>query len=454
MPLNENEKTEFKESFNHEDFEAEVVSFLNEEGGTIYIGVTNKGVGKGVADIDKTMLLASDSLLDRIAPDCSELTSIHEDEVDGAKVVRVDVKKGYRLFHIKKYGHSPKGCYRRYGSRKKSMTQDEIDRRYRASLPQESILEKKSPRKELTFSVLKIYLNSAKVAFQDASFGEDFNLRRENGAYNYMAYLLSDQFDESIKVARFKGKGESGDLVMRKEFGKGCIFKVFYDLKDYMDSVERRVRTYFDNGMRRDEYLYDEEAFTEAWKNAILHNSYHTGQFPQIYLYDDHLEIMSHGNPLDRMGKDEFLRGKSKPLNEALMKIAINVELTDQTGKGNKDIVRAYGPEAFEFSDTFLTVKLPYNPLAMDGNEGTGEMDVPVNVPVNADALNESETAVLSALATNPNLVREQLAEVLGKSVKTVARALDSLKKKGRIVRVGADKNGHWEIAGGNDNGE
>ena len=36
------------------------------------------------------------------------------------------------------------------------------------------------------------------------------------------------------------------------------------------------------------------------------------------------------------------------------MKLAINIELTDQTGKGNKDIVKAYGSDAFEFSDTFL----------------------------------------------------------------------------------------------------
>ena len=61
MPLNENEKSEFKEFFDHVDFEAEVVSFLNEEGGTIYIGATNNGAGKGVADIGKTMLLISDS---------------------------------------------------------------------------------------------------------------------------------------------------------------------------------------------------------------------------------------------------------------------------------------------------------------------------------------------------------------------------------------------------------
>ena len=112
MPLNENDKTEFKESFDHEDFEAEVVSFLNEEGGTIYLGVAKDGTAKGVKDIDRTMIMISDSLLDRIAPDCSELTSIHEDVVDEVKVIRVEVEKGYGLFHIKKYGHSPKGCYR------------------------------------------------------------------------------------------------------------------------------------------------------------------------------------------------------------------------------------------------------------------------------------------------------------------------------------------------------
>lgn len=85
MPLNENDRTEFKESFDHEDFEAGVVSFLNEEGGTIYVGVTNKGVGKGLDDIDKTMLSISESLLDRISPDCSELTFVHEDQVDGGQ---------------------------------------------------------------------------------------------------------------------------------------------------------------------------------------------------------------------------------------------------------------------------------------------------------------------------------------------------------------------------------
>ncbi len=369
-------------------------------------------------------------------------------------MIRVDVMKGYRLFHIKKYGHSPKGCYRRYGSRKKSMEQDEIDRLYRASVPSATIVEKKSPKEKLTFSIFKIYLNSSHVAFDDSSFDESFGLRREDGAYNYMAYLLSDQFDESIKDARFRGRGESGDLVMRKEFGKGCIFKVFYDLLDYMDSVERSVRTYFDKGLRRDEYLYDESAFVEAWKNAVLHNSYHTNQFPQVYLYDDHLEVMSHGDPLQRMTKEEFLRGKSKPLNEVLMKIAINVELTDQTGKGNKDIVHAYGPGAFEFSENFLTVRIPYNPLALEASLSDGGINVLVNVPVNVP-VNFSEERrpsyrdteiVLKVLRSNPYLSREEIATKLGKNMKTVSRIITALKQEGRLLRIGSEKNGRWII--------
>ena len=41
--------------------------------------------------------------------------------------------------------------------------------------------------------------------------------------------------------------------------------------------------------------------------------------------------------------------------------------------KGNKDIVKAYGPGAFEFSDSFLAVRVPYNPLALDSPLSDGD---------------------------------------------------------------------------------
>ena len=47
----------------------------------------------------------------------------------------------------------------------------------------------------------------------------------------------------------------------------------------------------------------------------------------------------------------------------------MNIDITDQTGKGNKDIVEAYGKDVFEIMEHTLTVKIPYNKLAMDLNE-------------------------------------------------------------------------------------
>ena len=46
----------------------------------------------------------------------------------------------------------------------------------------------------------------------------------------------------------------------------------------------------------------------------------------------------------------------------------------------------------------------------------------------------------------NPMITAEQLAMHLSKSGRTAQRYIDSLQKKNIIRRVGAKKDGHWEI--------
>ena len=50
-------------------------------------------------------------------------------------------------------------------------------------------------------------------------------------------------------------------------------------------------------------------------------------------------------------------------------------------------------------------------------------------------ALNASEKAILALLKQNPKYSREEIAERISKTVRTVQRALDSLKEKGYIKR-------------------
>lgn len=61
-------------------------------------------------------------------------------------------------------------------------------------------------------------------------------------------------------------------------------------------------------------------------------------------------------------------------------------------------------------------------------------------------ALSKTEKAVYQLLKLQPNLTRKELAIEISKTIKTVQRALDGLKNKGLIARVGNTRTGYWKI--------
>ena len=62
-----------------------------------------------------------------------------------------------------------------------------------------------------------------------------------------------------------------------------------------------------------------------------------------------------------------------------------------------------YGPDVFEFSDSFLTVKLPYNPLVVnESTELVGGVNGGVNGGINFAELREEER-VFSAIMSLGN---------------------------------------------------
>ena len=60
--------------------------------------------------------------------------------------------------------------------------------------------------------------------------------------------------------------------------------------------------------------------------------------------------------------------------------------------------------------------------------------------------LNGTEMAVLAILKQKPDSSREEVADKISKTVRTVQRALDSLRDKGYIRRVGSKQTPTWEV--------
>ncbi len=65
--------------------------------------------------------------------------------------------------------------------------------------------------------------------------------------------------------------------------------------------------------------------------------------------------------------------------------------------------------------------------------------------PVNIEGM-KTPDAIMALVAANPNITRAEMAERIGKDIRTIGRAIKKLQDVGKLRRVGSDKAGHWEV--------
>lgn len=53
---------------------------------------------------------------------------------------------------------------------------------------------------------------------------------------------------------------------------------------------------------------------------------------------------------------------------------------------------------------------------------------------------------MLNEIKRNPYITQEQLAEIVGVTRKSIVTNMKKLQEQGLIKRIGADKNGYWNV--------
>ena len=90
----ETNRIENKEQLN-EEFEQEVIAFLNyKEGGIIYIGINKNGQAVGIKDIDLTQLQIKDRIKNNIQPSTLGLFDVTVETIDNKVVIKVTISSG------------------------------------------------------------------------------------------------------------------------------------------------------------------------------------------------------------------------------------------------------------------------------------------------------------------------------------------------------------------------
>ena len=370
MSKTETNRIENKEQLN-EDFEQEVIAFLNyKEGGIIYVGINKNGQVVGVENTDLTQLQIKDRIKNNIQPSTLGLFDVTVETIENKEVIKVIISSGTeKPYYLRKKGRTPEGCYIRVGSSKERMTERMIDDMYARRI-KNTLKEIDSPRQELTFNQLKIYYEEHGLKLND-NFLQNLDLLTSEGKYNYNAFLLADENNVSIKLVKYLGTNKM-DLVENQEYGYRCIITATQRILDRLDA-ENTVYAKIEYKGRKEVEMIDKAALKEAVINAVVHNDYSYGNSPIIELYSDRIEITSAGGLPQELSQEEFLEGVTAPRNKELIRVFKDVDLIENIGSGVLRILDAYDKSCFIFMDHFLRVSFKYKENPFEYEEKTNK---------------------------------------------------------------------------------
>jgi len=251
----ESETVEFKRIVT-DDFEKEIVAFLNSVGGILYLGLDDDGTVIGLDRAKEQSLAVIDRIKTTILPSPLGLFNMEVGQDNGKEYVKITVAQGMeKPFYLKKYGRSPKGCYIRVGSQTTQMSEQMIEELFSRRM-RDTLSNVPSPNQNLSFSQLRIYYQELGFDATSEFFLQNLGLYTEEGKFNYVAYLMADVNSISIKVARFRGTDKL-DIVECNEYGNSCLVKAARQVLDKLEMVNTTVVRVTGEAERREIHLVE-----------------------------------------------------------------------------------------------------------------------------------------------------------------------------------------------------
>ena len=113
--------------------------------------------------------------------------------------------------------------------------------------------------------------------------------------------------------------------------------------------------------------------------------------------------------------------------------------------RGIPVISSEYGEGAFDFSDSDITVTIPFNFINEVGDKVGNKVGDKVGNKTEEHGLNDSQTRVLAEIRNNPNITKKELTVVCHLGRTSIDNTVAVMRKRGFIERVGSNKLGYWK---------
>ena len=437
----ESEYVEYKEKLT-DSLEKEAVAFLNAIGGCIYIGIKDNGDIIGIPDIDKIQLQIKDRLIFGVSPSALSFISISAENFENKTVLKVTVKEGTeKPYYIKSKGLSESGAFIRVGNSAQPMTQKMIHAFQTKSFPK-SLINIESPEQDLTFAELFIHYLRYNKPLNDKTFAKTLNFLTKDGKYNYLAYMMADNNQLSVRFARFNDAGERFELLEKAiEYGNCCLITSIQRVLDRYE-IENITHSKLTGAAHRiDKRLVDAKCLREIVVNAFAHNDYSYGMLPIFEVFQNRFAVRSYGGLVPQLSIEEFFQGVSALRNPELMRILKDLELVEGLGFGIRGITRIYSQDIFEFTENSLYINLSFDEEIEKG-KGISKGIIEESKGI----VEESKGIILELITKNPKISVPEIAQTVNLSLSGVEKNIRQLKKDGKLSRTANTKSGEWIV--------
>jgi len=421
--------TEFKESMSQLDKGImAITAMLNRYNhAEVYIGVRDDGSIIGIQVGKDTVEKIRNRISTMVAPQI--LPQIDVLESDGKEYIRISCS-GYAS------AYSFNGRYYTREVTSNVQLSPELLARMLLSKGTDPPKDIASPRQDLTFKSFTRYMESLNIhAGGGRGFYESHGLLNNEGAFNLVAYLMSDQNDVPLQVVVFSGTDKSA-ISSRTDYGRTSLLIGVGNVLDRIRALQV-TKVISVKSVRVEDNLFDLDVFREAWINACVHNDWKAMVPPSVFVFDDRIEVQSYGRIPFMLSLDEFYSGKSMPVNKSLFDHFILADYSEQSGHGVRTIVDRYGKGSIVMGDNMVTVTIPFA-FVPDWVMSRRQTESQSSHAV------DNKTKVLDYLADNRNASIENVSLATGLGKSSVSKIIATLKENGLLRNDGNNRRNEW----------
>lgn len=444
----ENQNIEWKAKWK-DDYLEWICGFANAQGGKIYIGCDDNGHVLGLSNIRKLL----EDIPNKIRNAMSIVVDVNQLEQDGKEYLEIIVPPYPVAINCKGV------YYYRSGSTMQTLSGPELEsfilRKRGASwdnmpLPGFTLddIDDELVKKFKTLAAKKGRIDQSVLDEDKADLMEKLRLTNA-GYYTNAAMLLFSKDPDRWQLGAYTKIGffeNDADLRYQDEI-HGSLLEQIDKIIEVIHLKYMKAKITYEGMQRIERYFVPDAALREALLNALCHKQYESCVPIQISVYEDKLYIANCGRLPDNWTADSLMsKHASRPYNTAIANVYYLAGFIESWGRGIEKICQACEEDGSPLPEYTvhpgdIMIQFTASPDRMIQVSNHPKVTTKVTIKVT-----EKEQEILNLLAEDPGYTLPQLADKLGISRKTVSARIKSLKDKGVIDRIGANKNGHWEI--------